>query len=146
MKHLGSGHHRDLKIVSVIERCLLHRDYSQIGLFCFNLTILQRKVGWPCATGFSITVSMSLSLPRCAVGIVATGKRLNHWSEYGLEISTSFTFMYLRKSLNWQKKLKKKKKYQRKLKQNCKHYPKFKHCKKYLQEMSQIACYWACPL
>ena len=28
--------HRDLKIVSVIERCPLYRVSSQIGLFCFK--------------------------------------------------------------------------------------------------------------
>ena len=30
---LYSGHHRNLKIVFVIERCPLHRGSSQIGLF-----------------------------------------------------------------------------------------------------------------
>ena len=33
---LYSGHHWDLKIVSVIERCQLHRGSSQISLFCFR--------------------------------------------------------------------------------------------------------------
>ena len=36
VKRLYSGHHRDIKIVSIIQRCLLHRGSSQIGLFCFE--------------------------------------------------------------------------------------------------------------
>ena len=39
MKHFSSRHHQDLKIVSIIGRCPLHRGSSQIDLFCFkNLT------------------------------------------------------------------------------------------------------------
>ena len=52
----------------------------------------------------SMTVSMSLSLPHCTMGIFATGKRFNHRVEYVLEI-----FLYLRRSLNWLKKEKRSK-------------------------------------
>ena len=36
VKPLYNGHHWDLKIVSVIERCPLRRGSSQAGLFCFK--------------------------------------------------------------------------------------------------------------
>ena len=37
-----------------------------------------RRLGWPCATEISMTVSMLLSLSHCALDIFATGKRVNH--------------------------------------------------------------------
>ena len=36
MKSLYGGHHRYLEIVSVIEKCPLHRGSSHLGLFCLN--------------------------------------------------------------------------------------------------------------
>ena len=36
VKPLYSGHHWDLKIVTVTKRCPLHRGFSKIGLFCFK--------------------------------------------------------------------------------------------------------------
>ena len=36
VKPFHSKHHQDLKIVSVTERCPLHRGSSQIGSFCFK--------------------------------------------------------------------------------------------------------------
>lgn len=36
LKSLYSGHHRDIDIVSVIERRLLHKGFSQINIFSFK--------------------------------------------------------------------------------------------------------------
>ena len=40
----------------------------------------------------SLIVSMFLFLPYCTLGIFATGKRVNHGVEYGLEIPVNFHF------------------------------------------------------
>ena len=44
VKSLCRGHHRDLKIVPVRERCLLHRDSCEISLFYFK--IYSRVLGY----------------------------------------------------------------------------------------------------
>ena len=44
VKPFHSKHHQDLKIVSVTERCPLHRGSSQIGSFCFKTC--SRKLGY----------------------------------------------------------------------------------------------------
>ena len=36
LKPLYNAHHQDLKIMSLIDRCPLHRDFSQIGLLCLK--------------------------------------------------------------------------------------------------------------
>ena len=45
---------------------------------------------------------MFLYLPRCALDIFATGKRVNHGRDYGLEIPANFHF-YRPEPLNWLK-------------------------------------------
>ena len=62
-------------------------------------------------------VSMFLSLPHCALDIFATGKRVNHGGQYGLEIQANFHFYVPQNTI---KLVKKSNKDQRKLKQNCK--------------------------
>ena len=44
VKPFHSKHHQDLKIVSVTERCPLHRGSSQIGSFCFKNLLQEVRV------------------------------------------------------------------------------------------------------
>ena len=39
-----------------------------------------------------MTASIFLSLPNCALDILATGKRVNHGGKYGPEIPANFHF------------------------------------------------------
>ena len=54
--------------------------------------MLLRRDGCRCATEISMIVSMFLSLLRCTLDVFATVKRVNHGSEYGLEIPAIFLF------------------------------------------------------
>ena len=49
------------------------------------------------ATEISTIVSMFLSLLRYALDVFATGTRVNHGDEYGLEIPATFLFLWTRK-------------------------------------------------
>ena len=48
--------------------------------------------------------SMFLSLSRCTLDIFATGKRVNHGGEYGLEIPANFSFYGPEKAIKLAKK------------------------------------------
>ena len=72
-----------------------------------------------------MVVSMFLSLPYCALDIFATGKRVNHGGEHGLEISANFHFYGPEKAIKLAKKLKNIKD-RRKLKPDCKAWCKVK--------------------
>ena len=61
--------------------------WTRILLLWLVLISLQKKVDWPCAIEVSMIVSMFLFLPRRALNILATRKRVNHGGEYGVEIS-----------------------------------------------------------
>ena len=145
VKPLYSGHNWDLKIASVIKRCLLYWVSSQTGLFCFNdllqgVRVLGYRVIDPkplvgeclqCVkepinkvdknavavvdnnshckevvdqVEISMIVSVFLSLSYCILHIFATGKRVNHGGEYGLEIHANFNFYGLEKTIKLTKK------------------------------------------
>ena len=145
VKPLYCGHDWDLKIASVIKRCLLYWVSSQTGLFCFN-DLLQgvRVLGYgvidpkplvgeclQCVkepinkvdknavavvdnnshckqvvgqVEISMIVSVFLSLSYCILHIFATGKRVNHGGEYGLEIPANFHFYGLEMAIKLTKK------------------------------------------
>ena len=45
--------------------------------------------------GMCNRISMTVSLPHCALDIFATRKRVNHGGEYGLEIPENFHFLVI---------------------------------------------------
>ena len=51
-------------------------------------------------------VFMFLPLPRCVLGIFATGKRVNHGGEYGLDILEKFHFYGPEKAIKLTKNIK----------------------------------------
>ena len=80
----------------------------------------------PCATEISMIASVFLSLSHCALGIFATGKKVNHRDEYGLEIPTNLQSLHFHgteKAVKLAKKVKKTK-IEENLDETVKHCPK----------------------
>ena len=92
VKALYSGHHRVLKIVSIIEGCTWKswknvKEVCEKILFLWSVLILNVKKRWltMCKRILHDCIHF-LSLPDYPLDIFATEKRVNHGGEYGLEI------------------------------------------------------------
>ena len=85
-------------------------------------------------------VSMFLSLPYCALKILATGKRVNNEGKYSLEIPANFHFYGPKKVIKLAEKYNYKDR--RKIKRNCKTLSKVKCIQIWsvCREVSAIKC------